>query len=162
MIRSATIADLQAITDIYNHYIGHSVATFEEEIVNVNDIAARFNALKALSMPWLVAELDGEIQGYAYAGPWKQRSAYRFTVETTVYLAPESQGRGLGTQLYEQLFERLQQQGIQVALGCITLPNPASEALHEKLGMKKVAHFERVGFKFGKKLDVGYWQKELL
>ena len=99
--------------------------------------------------------------GYAYATKWKERSAYRFSAEVSVYLSNQVQGRGLGASLYETLFSKLKEGGINTVIGGITLPNPASVALHEKMGMKKVAHFENVGFKFNQWQDVGYWQLSL-
>jgi phosphinothricin acetyltransferase len=121
----------------------------------------RMDDVFAASLPWLVAESDGHIRGYAYATKWKARSAYRFSVETTVYLADGLGRQGLGSRLYEELFRLLKKQGIHAAIGGIALPNDASVALHEKLGMRKVAHFEQVGFKFGKWVDVAYWERFL-
>jgi len=115
----------------------------------------------ASSLPWLVAEQAGGIVGYACATKWKARSAYRFSVETTVYLADGLAKQGLGSRLYDELFRLLKAQGIHAAIGGIALPNDASVALHEKFGMRKVAHFEQVGFKFGKWVDVGYWERFL-
>lgn len=161
MIRAATIQDAPAIVGIYNHYIEHSVITFEERAISPNDIIERMEKVGAANLPWLVAEDAGMIIGYAYATKWNARSAYRHTVETTVYLSAASQSKGWGTQLYTTLFERLRRASIHVAVASITLPNPASIALHEKFGMKQVAHFREVGYKFGRWLDVGYWQTEL-
>jgi len=109
-------------------------------------------------LPWLVLEVDGSIVGYAYAGTWRDRSAFRYTAETTVYLKPEQQGKGLGKQLYQSLLTHLKDLGIKVAIGAVTLPNEPSERLHLALGMNKVAHFSDVGFKFEQWLDVGFYQ----
>ena len=100
----------------------------------------------------------GTALGYAYASKWKGRCAYRFAVETTVYLDAPAHGRGLGRRLYERLLAALRESGMHVAIGGIALPNPASIALHEKLGFRKVGQFEEVGFKLGRWVDVGYWQ----
>src|SRR4029450_10891594 len=113
------------------------------------------------SPPCLVAESGAGVVGYAYATKWKARSAYRFSVETTVYLAAGLGRRGLGSRLYEELFRVLKEKGVHAAIGGIALPNDASVALHEKFGMRKVAHFEQVGFKFGKWVDVAYWERIL-
>ena len=121
-------------------------------------MAERICGVAAASLPWLVAEQSGQVVGYAYATKWKARSAYRFSVESSVYLAQSVIGQGLGSKLYEALFALLKERGVHVVIGVITLPNPASIAFHEKLGLKKVAHFEEVGFKFNKWLDVGCWQ----
>lgn len=158
LIRPATPADAEAIGRIYNHYILNTTATFEEALVSPVEMAGRIAEVTTASLPWLVLENGGEVIGYAYATKWRTRSAYRFAVETTIYLAPGFGGRGLGTQLYRALLAQLREQGYHTAIGGITLPNPPSIALHEKVGMKKVAHFVEVGFKFGRWLDVGYWE----
>lgn len=159
MIRGARPADSEQLAAIYNHYIRHSLATFEEEPLRPEQMRQRLQRVSEQGYPWLVAEEAGAICGYAYATRWRERSAYRFSVESTVYLAPAAAGRGWGTQLYSALFDRLQQQGVHAVIGGITLPNPASVALHEKMGMRKVAVFPEVGFKQGQWLDVGYWQR---
>jgi len=161
VIRAATMADAGAIARIYNHYVAHTVITFEEHPVSAEEMAERIAENDAMSLPWLVLEQDERLAGYACASKWKARSAYRFSVEVTVYLEPGTSGRGLGTQLYAALFAELRANGVHVAIGGIALPNPASVALHEKFGMRKVAHFEQVGFKFGEWIDVGYWQARL-
>lgn len=158
MIRDANKGDSDAIADIYNYYIENTSITFEETPVLGSQMQQRIEDVQECSLPWLVV-LDNEIiVGYAYATKWKDRSAYRFSVEVTVYLANQMRGRGLGKKLYEALFLRLKEHGIHTVIGGIALPNPSSVALHEKMGMKKVAHFEKVGFKFNEWWDVGYWQ----
>jgi len=161
MIRPATASDASAIARIYNYYIQNTVITFEEQIVSADEIAGRIEAVTSVSLPWLVAEDAGQITGYAYATKWRPRSAYRFSVELTVYLDPECVGKGLGSQLYTALFALLKDKGVHSVIGGVAQPNPASTALHEKFGMTKVAHFTEVGFKFGKWVDVGYWQATL-
>ena len=161
MIRDATESDAQAIADIYNHYIANTVVTFEEQAISQSEIIGRMEKVTGSSLPWLVAEDSGVVIGYAYAGKWNMRSAYRHTVESTVYLSPSSVGQGWGTRLYEALFDSLRAKSIHIVIGGITLPNPASVALHEKFGMKQVAHFPEVGHKFGRWLDGGYWQLAL-
>ena len=160
-IRTAVASDADRIAEIYNHYVRHTVVTFEEEPVSAEQMRQRMDDVFASSLPWLVGEVDGRVVGYAYATKWKARSAYRFSVETTVYLADGLSKQGLGSRLYEELFRRLKGQGIHAAIGGIALPNDASVALHEKFGMRKVAHFEQVGFKFGKWVDVAYWERIL-
>jgi phosphinothricin acetyltransferase len=112
-------------------------------------------------LPWLVAEQNRQVVGYAYAGKWHGRSAYRFTAESTVYLHEQFVGCGLGRELYEALLLELRSKSVHAVIGGIALPNPASVALHEKLGFEKAAHYREVGFKFGRWIDVGYWQKML-
>lgn len=157
-IRAAAPADASAIAAIYNHYVTHTVITFEEEAVPAAEVARRIEHGRSASLPWLVAEQDGRILGYAYAARWQARSAYRFSVEATVYLGPADTRRGIGTALYAELFPMLQACGVHAVVGGIALPNDANVALHEKFGMKKAAHFHEVGFKFGRWVDVGYWQ----
>jgi phosphinothricin acetyltransferase len=161
MIRVATTSDAGAIAGIYNYYVAHTAITFEEREVTALQMACRIGEVLAVPLPWLVAELSGRVVGYAYAGKWKVRSAYRFSVETTVYLDRNYFGRGLGSKLYEALLAALKKRGVHVAIGGVALPNESSTALHEKFRFKKVAHFEEVGFKFGRWIDVGYWQKVL-
>jgi L-amino acid N-acyltransferase YncA len=158
LIRQAIAADAEAIARIYEHYIGRSSVTFEEQPVTAEQMGRRMAEVFASGFPWLVAEEHGIIVGYAYAGRWKDRDAYRFCVESTIYLTPAQSGRGLGKALYRPLIEQLRTLGLHAAVGCIALPNEASVALHEKLGFRKVGHFSEVGFKFGKWIDVGYWQ----
>ena len=157
-IRAATAADAAALARIYNYYITDTIVTFEETPVSAADMASRLAETDELKLPWLVAQTGAGVQGYAYASRWKGRCAYRRSVEVTVYIEREAVGQGLGTQLYAALFDHLRRTDMHVAIGGIALPNEASVALHEKFGMRKVAHFSEVGYKFGRWLDVGYWQ----
>jgi L-amino acid N-acyltransferase YncA len=160
-IRPATTADGEALARIYNFFIRETVVTFEEQEVSAAEMTTRLQDVQQALLPWLVAEQDGEVVGYAYATKWKTRSGYRFSTEVSVYLDHRQGGRGLGSRLYEQLFSILKDQGLHAAIGGIALPNDASVALHEKFGFTKVAHFRETGFKFGKWIDVGYWEKIL-
>jgi phosphinothricin acetyltransferase len=157
MVRSATTEDAARICEIYNYYVLHSTITFEEQPVSVEEMKQRIGEVLT-GLPWLVWVEDQVVQGFAYASKWKGRCAYRHSVESTAYLADGSTGRGIGTKLYEALFTALRQSKMHVVMGGIALPNDASVALHEKLGFEKVAHFREVGWKFGKWIDVGYWQ----
>ncbi len=158
IIRPALPSDAEPIARIYNYYVHNTVISFEEHSVPSQAMAERIREVAALSLPWLVAKSSGEIVGYAYASRWKDRSAYRYTVESAVYIDPDSLGVGYGSGLYDALLKELRQQEIHAVIGGIALPNPASIRLHEKFGFMKVAHFKEVGFKFGKWVDVGYWQ----
>jgi len=160
-IRAAEPVDVTTVAAIYNHYVTHTVVTFEEQPVSAAEIARRIDDVRSASLPWLVAEEAGRVVGYAYATMWKARSGYRFSAEISVYLAPEDIGRGIGSKLYDRLFPALQARGIHAAIGGIALPNEASVALHEKFAMRKVAHFQETGFKFDRWVDVGYWQRTL-
>ena len=160
-IRAAATSDVAAIAGIYNHYVTETVVTFEEEPVSVTELIRRLEEVRSAALPWLVAEADSHVVGYAYARPWNARTAYRFSVEVTVYLAPAHAGRGIGSKLYAELFPILEARRIHAVMGGIALPNEASVALHEKFGLRKVAQFEEVGFKFNRWIDVGYWQLTL-
>lgn len=157
MIRPCEPTDAEAIAEIYNHYVTHTVVTFEEAPVNVAEMARRIDEV-ARRWPWLVFEEHGVIAGYAYATDWKPRSAYRFSVETTVYVAASFMRRGIGARLYGALIAGLRERGAHSAVGGIALPNAASVALHEKLGFTKIGQFHEIGFKLGRWVDVGYWQ----
>ena len=161
LIRAARPSDVRAITSIYNHYITDTVVTFEMEEVTHEEMAERVRDVQSQSFPWLVAQQAGEIVGYAYAAKWHRRAAYRFSVESTVYLAPNRTGMGFGSQLYEQLLALLSGGDTHTVIGGIALPNDASVALHEKFGFRKAAHYRETGFKFGRWIDVGYWQRIL-
>lgn len=160
-VRPAQADDAAAIAAIYNHYILTTTVSFEELAVDAAEIALRMAGVEAAGLPYLVAEDNGSVTGYAYATPWRARPAYRGSVETSVYLATGSHGRGTGTALYRLLLAQLTELGFHLAIGGIAQPNPASVALHEKLGFEKVAHFSEVGRKFGHWIDVGYWQRRL-
>ena len=160
-IRDATAADAAAIAEIYNHYVEHTVVTFEETLVSAADFAARIESVHAAGFPWLVAEQAGRVLGYAYATKWKERSAYRFSAEVTVYLAPTATGRGIGTLLYERLFEALADEDVHRAYAGVTLPNEASVRIHARLGFQPVGVYEQVGRKFGFYHDVAWFEKRL-
>lgn len=157
MIRKVKLSDSRYISEIYNHYVNNTVVTFEEELVLENNMVARVEMISS-EFPFGVYEEDGKIIGYTYANKWKARSAYRFSVETTVYLHPDFKHRGVGTKLYKWLLVQLKEIGIHSAFGGIALPNEASVKLHEKMGFEKVAHMKEVGYKFDQWIDVGYWQ----
>jgi L-amino acid N-acyltransferase YncA len=157
MIRSATIEDAVRISEIYNHYVLHSTITFEEQAVPVDEMRQRIAEVRD-GLPRLVWVEDHAVQGFAYGRKWKGRTAYRYYVESTVYLAEGSTGKGIGSTLYEALFAELRQRRLHTVIGGIALPNEASVALHEKIGFEKVSHFREVGWKFDKWIDVGYWQ----
>lgn len=161
VVRDAVPEDAKNVATIYNHYVLRSVVTFEEDAVTQGEILQRITETQDSGLPYLVVEDNGNVVGFSYASKWKGRCAYRFAVETTVYLAPDCGARGLGSLIYTELLKQLSSNGMTTAIGGISLPNEASIALHEKLGFAKVGHFKRVGHKFGKWVDVGYWQKEL-
>jgi L-amino acid N-acyltransferase YncA len=158
MLRPATPADAAAIAAIYNHYVLHTIVTFEEEAVTADEIAARIREVQGAGIPWLVWEEAGRVLGYSYASKWKSRCSFRYSLETTVYLDQAVTGRGLGRKLYTALIDALRGQKYHALIGGISIPNPASIALHEKLGFQKIGHFKEVGWKFNQWIDVGYWE----
>ncbi len=158
-VTPAQLGDLGGITAIYNHYIKTSVATFEENELSEEQVQSRIDKVRSASLPWLVARgAGGPVLGYCYARPWHERSAYRFSVETSLYVADGLSGKGIGSRLYEVLLQALRERGFHTAIGGISLPNAASVALHEKFGFEKVAHYRQVGRKFEAWIDVGYFQ----
>ena len=159
--RPALDSDASAIAAIYTHYILTTTISFEESAVDSEEIVRRMAAVQAAGLPYLVAEEEGTVVGYAYATPWRARPAYRTSVETSVYVRAGMGGRGAGTMLYRLLLAQLRDSGYHMAIGGIAQPNAASVALHEKLGFRKVAHFSEVGRKFGRWIDVAYWELRL-
>jgi L-amino acid N-acyltransferase YncA len=156
-VRDATPGDADAICRIYNPYVAETVITFEQDALPVADMADRIREVRC-RYPWLVAEAHGAVAGYAYASRWRTRAAYDRTAETTIYLDPAAQRRGVGYRLYAALLEALRAAGMHAAIGCIALPNEASILLHEKCGFRKVGHFPEAGRKFDRWVDVGFWQ----
>jgi L-amino acid N-acyltransferase YncA len=153
--------DAAACAAIYAPHVEASPTSFEERAPSAEEMAARIERTAA-SHPWLVAEGGGEVLGFAYAFRHRERAAYRWAADVSVYVATEQRGRGLGRSLYEALFERLRHQRFQVACAGITLPNEASVALHERLGFAPVGAYRRIGWKQGAWRDVGWWQLDLL
>ncbi len=152
--------DAAACVAIYAPFVESGATSFEEEPPDPARFAERIAGLQA-TYPWLVAEHGGGVVGYAYACPHRARPAYRWAVETSVYVAADAQGRGHGRALYAELSARLRRQRFQVACAGITLPNPASVALHESAGFVPVGVYRRIGWKNGSWHDVGWWQLEL-
>lgn len=159
-LRLATPDDAAAIAAIYAPYVSGSIVSFETEPPDEAAMRARI-AAGGDFYPWLVAEQEDRLAGYAYACAFRARPAYRFAVETSVYLAPQAQGRGVGAALYERLIGTLEAQGFSQAIAAITLPNPASVRLHEKFGFVRAGTYRSVGWKLGGWHDVGLWQRPL-
>jgi len=161
VIRHADSArDAEAIANIYAPFVADTVISFEDMAPAPAEMADRIERL-ATTHAWLVAEDAGEILGYAYACPHRERAAYRWTTEVTVYVDPRHQRRGVGRRLYGALLARLADQGYRVALAVIALPNDASVGLHEACGFELVGVYRDIGFKFGSWWDVGWWQLDL-
>lgn len=160
MIRNASAKDSVEICRIYNYYVQNSIATFEDMPVTPTDMRNRITKTTS-KFPWLVSEMGENLIGFAYATDWKQRTAYKFTVESTIYIDHEKAGNGFGKELYNELISMLKKFGFKQAIGSIALPNEASVKLHEQLGYKKSGILRNVGLKFGQWIDVGYWQLEI-
>lgn len=161
-VRPASEDDLSAINDIYNHYVLESHVTFDLEAIEMDERREWFGHY-ARSGPYrlFVAEEGGHVVGYASSSPFKSRPGYNSSVETSIYLAPEAIGKGLGATLYEKLFHAIEGEDLHRAYAGIALPNPASVALHERFGFKQVAHFTEQGRKFGRYWDVAWFEKPL-
>jgi phosphinothricin acetyltransferase len=157
MLRTVHPDDAPAIAAIYNHYILNSPATFEEVPVTPGEMQKRI-AETTETYPWFVYEEDGKLLGYAYGRRWKERAAYRHSVEAGVYLDPSAVGKGIGSSLFGALLAELRARQFHCVIGGIALPNEASVALLLKFGFRQVAHFKETGHKFGRWIDVGYWQ----
>ncbi|MGX9791925.1 N-acetyltransferase family protein [Mycobacterium sp. MMS18-G62] len=161
-IRPTETDDLDAIADIYAHHVRTGVATFELDAPDVPELRRRFDAVKAVELPFLTAELGGEVAGYAYCTPWKTRPAYRHTVEDSVYLAPHAVGRGLGGRLLDKLVDDCARAGIREIIAVIVAADgDASLALHRGRGFVDAGRLRAVGFKHGRWLDTVLLQRSL-
>lgn len=158
IIRNVTPKDTPRIAEIYNYYIENTVITFEENPVSEDDIKCRIEKVKSKGFPYIVYEKDGLVIGYAYLSNWRERSAYDITLETSVYLAHEAIGSGAGTALYTELINKAKEIGIHSLIGVISLPNDESRKLHEKFNFTLIGNFRESGRKFGKLIDVEFWQ----
>jgi L-amino acid N-acyltransferase YncA len=161
-IRAAVAADIPAITRIYAHAVRFGTASFELEPPDEAEMARRQRALTDGGFPYLVAEADGAVMGYAYAGPYRTRPAYRFSVENSVYVAPEAHGRGIGRALLDRLIAEAAARGFRQMIAVIgDSDQAASIALHRAAGFRHVGTIAAVGFKHGRWLDSVLMQREL-
>ena len=159
-IRRVRRSDVAAITAIYAYYVRETVISLEEVPPDVAEMEARIATIVA-RFPWYVADDDGTVVGYAYAGPHKERAGYRWAVDVTVYLPPDMHQRGIGRALYTALFAELQRMGFRRAFAGITLPNAKSVGIHEAFGFTPIGVYHHAGYKCGRWCDVGYWQRSL-
>jgi phosphinothricin acetyltransferase len=160
MIRPADTRDAAEIAEIYRPFCEESCVSFETEAPDAPEISARIERISR-RFPWLVSEIGGAVAGYAYASPHRERAAYRWAVEVTVYVHSGFQGQGVGRSLYERLFGHLRDQGFFKAYAGILVPNPASQAFHEAMGFALVGIYKKVGYKLGAWRDVGWWELAL-
>jgi len=161
-IRDARLDDAQALLDIYAPYVQTTWVTFETKTPALAEFRGRIEQYRfILGFPYKVAELDGAIAGYAYAHPYHQREAYRFTAETSVYIKQDLRRGGIGTELYNTVLEDLRHGGFHAVIAILGYPNEASRQFHEKLGFREIGCLHEVGFKFDRWLDVGYLEKIL-
>jgi len=156
-IRPVSLIDAAQVAEIYNYYVQNTHHTFETEPLSGEEMEQRIIKVTK-DYPFLIAEDDGEIFGYAYATQFKLRQAYAFSAEVSIYVRNAAKQKGIGTQLYMQLFDELAETDIHAIVAGISLPNEPSIKFHEKLGFSKVAHFREVGYKLGRWIDVGYWE----
>lgn len=157
-VRPLERADLPAVCGIVNHYIEHTTINFRTDPQTPAAWARRWSGTRA-THPWFVATIDDAVRGVAYAGPWNTRAAYRWTAETTVYVAHDRRGQGAGRALYVALLEALSVRGFATTVAAISLPNPASVDLHESCGFVHVGTLRAVGFKLGHWCDVALYQR---
>ena len=160
LIRNVSLDDSQAILDIYTPYITDSCITFETEVPTLYDFKNRIKNITK-SNPYIVYVEDEKVLGYAYASKYKDRAAYVYTVESSIYVDINSTGKNIGKLLYSELLERLKKQNINSVYACITLPNDRSIKLHKNFGFNEIGIFKEAGFKFNKWLDIVWYQKQL-
>ncbi len=161
-MRAGRAADLPEVTEIYAHYVRDTVATFELQAPDLAEWRRRFDGIERAGLPFLVAEEDGRIAGYTYCSPWKQRPAYRQTVENSIYLAPWALGRGLGGRLLDELLAACRSQDLREVIAVIAdSGNPASPALHRSRGFADAGKLRRVGFKHERWIDTMLLQLSL-
>lgn len=162
LIRDAVAADFPAIADLYAHWVRHGLGTFEEDPPSAEELAARAAAVTGAGLPYLVAEADRRLAGYAYAAPYRPRSGYRYTVEDTVYVAPHLHGRGVGKALLDRLLVSCEAKGVRQVLASIgDGANQGSMALHRACGFETTGVLRSVGFKHGRWVDVVFMQRAL-
>lgn len=162
IVRSVSVADATAVADIYADAVLHGLGTFEEEPPDPDELWRRAQAVLALEMPWFVAEAEGRLLGYAYAGPFRPRAAYRYTAEDTVYVAPHAKGRGVGRALLTAVVQACETKGLRRLVAAIgDSGNAASIRLHEACGFQPAGLLPSVGYKHGRWVDVIFMQRTL-
>ncbi len=162
LVRDATVADFPAIAAVYAHHVQTGLGSFEEVPPSADELLRRFRGIRARGLPWRVAELDRRLVGYCYASPFHARSAYRFTVQDSVYIAEDCIGRGVGTALLRQVIDACAAHGYRQMIAVVgDSGNEASLRLHARLGFRTIGQALRVGVKFGRWVDIVYLQRPL-
>ena len=156
-VRQATSEDAAQVAEVYNYYVKNTHHTFETEPISGAEMEERISGISE-NYPFLIAEEDGEILGYAYASKFRMRDAYEHTVEVSIYVKNEAKQKGIGTALYATLFDLLADTNIHAIIAGISLPNEPSVKFHAKMGFSKVAHFREIGYKLGRWVDVSFWE----
>lgn len=159
MIRDVKLEDAKRIAEIYNYYIENTTITFEEEPVTEKEIQNRIESVK--QGLWIIKEIKGIVVGYAYANQFRQRSAFIYSLETSVYIDIDEKSKGYGKDLYKEIINRAKNNGYRVLIGVISVPNKISVKIHKNLGFEKKGEISNVGYKFNKWLDIEYWQKNI-
>jgi phosphinothricin acetyltransferase len=162
-IRAATLDDLPALTGIYNHYVAHTAISFDLHPLTADERRRWFDDHRAWGAHRLLVAVgaNGACVGYASSSRWRAKAAYDTTVEASVYCDPSAVGRGYGTALYKVLFEELSRENVRTVVAGISLPNPASIALHMRFGFRPVGVFHAVGHKFDRYWDVEWFERQL-
>ncbi len=160
MIRVATKDDAKGIAEIYSKIVEQTKISFETKAPTISEMEQRVESISS-KFPYLVEEIDGNIAGYSYANTHRERSAYRWSCDATIYISEDFRANKIGSKLYSSLFKILTELGYYNVYAGITLPNDPSVGIHERFGFKKIAHYNNVGFKMGAWYDVGWWELSL-
>jgi phosphinothricin acetyltransferase len=158
MIRNVSVNDAEQIADIYNYYVAHTIITFEEEKLTAAETGKRIKGILEKGFPYIVFEENKRVLGFAYLNNFRSRAAYDITLETSVYLDKNETGKGIGSMLYAGLIERAKERNIHSLVGVISLPNEKSRELHRKFNFKFIGNLKESGMKFGRLIDVEFWQ----
>jgi len=158
MIRKVQLSDAENIVSIYNYYIENTTISFETVKIDANEEMRRIKKILDSNYPFIVYEEQNMLLGYAYLSKWRERKAYDYTLESSIYIHKDYQNKGLGKMLYKELVELGKAQGVHALIGGLSIPNLQSQKLHEKLGFNKVGIFKEVGYKFNEFIDVEFWQ----
>ena len=158
MIRNIKLSDAESISNLYNYYIENTITTFATEKMTIEDTSQKIQHILQQEYPFIVYEENGEIVGYAHLSTFRWHGAYDITAETTIYLQPNQQQNGIGSLLYAELIKRAEEQGFHSLIGVLSLPNDASQGLHRKFRFRQTGVLKEAGQKFGKLIDVEFWQ----